>query len=382
MPTTHSNTSGSLPPPSTTCSSLVRNPAPASQPPRCKHLQSTANQPEEKQAQGNKDEPARRPRARPIKSANPPPKRHRKTAASCIAADAEADAAGAPRAPTRTERELEVSGATVTPLARSQVVSLPPPPAMRGVLAGTEAIPGSVGNLDSQVLTGLEGIAGPMIHAHADPLAHPFVHTTRAETTVRVRPFSLAKSLRTSIDMANAVARVEGARKLGPSHSSKQERDGTYLIESPPTCSRLQEDTAVVEMNRVDQLRVGMKSRVMVTLAYWRDEKRRHQQCAGRRDGGMGRSIVMAIVVAGDDVAAEEGTRIESRDQEVDAHANRGVAPVSMVMNKVIWVRSYNDMSDVVWYWRKGATMDGWGGVGIDKDGVTVMLTYWWDGAW
>ncbi|KAF8874800.1 hypothetical protein BD779DRAFT_1476381 [Infundibulicybe gibba] len=242
---------------------------------------------------------------------------------------------------------------------------------------------GSVGNLDSQVLTGLEGIAGPMIHARADPLAHPFVHTTCVETTVRVRPFSLAKSLRTSIDMANAVARVEG-------HAS-------WAQAAPANKKGM--DTAVVEMNRVDQLRVGVKSRVMVTLAYWRDDEWQRQQCAGGRDGGMrevgykarqwrergvtrGRSIVMAIVVAGDDVAAEEGTRIESRDREVDAHANRGVAPVSMVMNKVIWVRSYNDVSEVVWYRRKGATMDGWGGVGIDKDGVTAMLTYWWDGAW
>ncbi|KAF8877794.1 hypothetical protein BD779DRAFT_1789443 [Infundibulicybe gibba] len=54
-------------------------------------------------------------------------------------------------------------------------------------------------------------------------LGTSFVCTTHAETTVRVRPFSLATSLRTSIDVANAVARVEGARELGPSRSSQRE---------------------------------------------------------------------------------------------------------------------------------------------------------------
>ncbi|KAF8873300.1 hypothetical protein BD779DRAFT_1477073 [Infundibulicybe gibba] len=253
---------------------------------------------------------------------------------------------------------------------------------------------GSVGNLDSQVLTGLEGIAGPMIHARADPLAHPFVHTTRAETTVRVRPFSLAKSLRTSIDMANAVARVEGARELGPSRSSKQERDGTYLIESPPTCSRLREDTAVVEMNRVDQLRVGVKSRVMVTLAYWRDDEQQRQQCTGGRDGGMNSGdspddLIQRIKrflrfesVRWDtkqDSGENEGGRGD-KDRIERSRGRRACKPRGGA--SINGDEQNNDVSEVVWYRRKGATMDGWGGVGIDKDGVTAMLTYWWDGAW
>ncbi|KAF8867930.1 hypothetical protein BD779DRAFT_1482650 [Infundibulicybe gibba] len=145
MPATCSNTSGATAPPSTTWSGLIRTPAPPKSSSGRKCLQSNTDQPDKKRARRNDttgpegDVGASEPPRPPADDACRRPQPKRKTAASHAAADAEANAAGAPWPPTRTERVLMASGATIAPPAcsHSQVAAfIPPPPTIAGEDAG------------------------------------------------------------------------------------------------------------------------------------------------------------------------------------------------------------------------------------------------------